>query len=281
MAMNKKKRMIEKTLLLYIPLVIMLVFIMTPFLWALLISFKSKTEIIGMDIKLFPESFSLLNYISVWKKSNFSLYFQNSLYTSILSLFFIVVISIMNGYVLSRFKFKGKKAFMLMLIGTQIMPVILMIIPLFVIFNQLHLTNNRWSLIIFFVARQIPFNSIMMKGFVSGIPISLEEAAWVDGASRFKTLVKIVIPMLLPGIVATGAFAFVSCWNEFMISFSFITNPKLFTIPVALKYMIGEFSVDYGSLAAGSIIALIIPVLLFAYIQKFLINGLGAGAVKG
>ena len=91
----------------------------------------------------------------------------------------------------------------------------------------------------------------------------------------------VVFPSLLPGIVATGAFAFVSCWNEFMISFSFITSQDLFTIPVALKYMIGEYTIDYGSLAAGSIIALIPPVCLFAYIQKYLISGLGAGAVKG
>ena len=128
---------------------------------------------------------------------------------------------------------------------------------------------------------QIPFNSILMKGFVSGIPVTIEEAAWVDGASRFQTMMRVVMPSLLPGIVATGAFAFVSCWNEFMVSFSFITSQELFTIPVALKYMIGEYTIDYGALAAGSVIALIPPVLLFAYLQKYLISGLGAGAVKG
>ena len=161
------------------------------------------------------------------------------------------------------------------------MPVIILIIPLFVIFKQIGLINTRWSLIVFYVAMQIPFNSILMRGFVSGIPVSIEEAAWVDGAGRLTTMLRVVLPSLLPGIVATGAFAFVSCWNEFMVSFSFITSQKLFTIPVALKYMIGEYTIDYGSLAAGSIIALIPPVCLFAYIQKYLINGLGAGAVKG
>lgn len=170
---------------------------------------------------------------------------------------------------------------MMLLIGTQLMPVIILIIPLFVIFKQMGLVNNRWSLIIFYIAMQIPFNSILMKGFVSGIPVAVEEAAWVDGASRTKTAIYILLPMLLPGIVATGAFAFVSCWNEFMVSFSFLTSQKLFTIPVGLKYMIGEYTIDYGSLAAGSIIALIPPVILFAYIQKYMVNGLGAGAIKG
>lgn len=279
--MHKKKKRLERLFLLYIPMLVMLAFILIPFLWALVTSFKDNKEIISLEMRLLPEKWNLHNYISVWNRSNFSLYFKNSLYTSVVSLVFIVLFSVMNGYALSRFRFKGKTPFMLMLIGTQIMPVILMIIPLFVIFNQVHLTNNRWSLILFFVARQIPFNSILMKGFISGIPVSLEEAAWVDGAGRFQAVRRIILPMLLPGIVATGAFAFVSCWNEFMVSFSFITKQELFTIPVALKYMIGEFTVDYGSLAAGSMIALVPPILLFAYIQKYLINGLGAGAVKG
>lgn len=279
--MHKLKKKTEKILLFYIPMIILFAFIMIPFLWALLTSLKSNSEIVGMDMNVLPKSLSLANYISVWNKSSFSMHFRNSLYTSGIALIFTVAFSVMNGYALSRFKFKGKSAFMLILVGTQIMPMILMIIPLFVIFKQIHLTNNLWSIIIFLIARQIPFNSIMMKGFVSGIPISLEEAAWVDGANRLQAFYKIILPMLLPGIVATGAFAFVSNWNEFMVSFSFVTNPKLFTIPVALKYMIGEFSVDYGALAAGSIIALIPPVLLFAYIQKYLIQGMGAGAVKG
>lgn len=276
---NKKK--LERWLLFRIPLFLILVFILIPFIWAVITSFKTKDVITGMNISLLPNPVTFENFVNVWKVSKFSSYFLNSLYVSFIALVIIVVCSILNGYALARYKFKGKNIFMMLLIGTQLMPVIILIIPLFVIFKQMGLVNNRWSLIIFYIAMQIPFNSILMKGFVSGIPVAVEEAAWVDGASRTKTAVYILLPMLLPGIVATGAFAFVSCWNEFMVSFSFLTSQKLFTIPVGLKYMIGEYTIDYGSLAAGSIIALIPPVILFAYIQKFLVNGLGAGAIKG
>lgn len=276
---NKKK--LEKWLLFRIPLFLILVFILIPFIWAVITSFKTKDVITGMNISLLPNPITFENYVNVWKVSKFSNYFLNSLYVSFIALVIIVVCSVLNGYALARYKFRGKNIFMMLLIGTQLMPVIILIIPLFVIFKQMGLVNNRWSLIIFYIAMQIPFNSILMKGFVSGIPVAVEEAAWVDGAGRTKTAVYILLPMLLPGIVATGAFAFVSCWNEFMVSFSFLTSQKLFTIPVGLKYMIGEYTIDYGSLAAGSIIALIPPVILFAYIQKFLVNGLGAGAIKG
>lgn len=276
---NKKK--LERWLLFRIPLFLILVFILIPFIWAVITSFKTKDVITGMNISLLPNPVTFENFVNVWKVSKFSSYFLNSLYVSFIALVIIVVCSVLNGYALARYKFKGKNIFMMLLIGTQLMPVIILIIPLFVIFKQMGLVNNRWSLIIFYIAMQIPFNSILMKGFVSGIPVAVEEAAWVDGASRTKTAVYILLPMLLPGIVATGAFAFVSCWNEFMVSFSFLTSQKLFTIPVGLKYMIGEYTIDYGSLAAGSIIALIPPVILFAYIQKFLVNGLGAGAIKG
>lgn len=278
--MSNQKKLV-KWFLFRIPLALILIFILIPFIWAVITSFKTKDVITGMNISLLPNPVTFENYVNVWKVSKFSSYFINSLYVSFIALVIIVVCSVLNGYALARYKFRGKNIFMMLLIGTQLMPVIILIIPLFVIFKQMGLVNNRWSLIIFYIAMQIPFNSILMKGFVSGIPVAVEEAAWVDGASRTKTAIYILLPMLLPGIVATGAFAFVSCWNEFMVSFSFLTSQKLFTIPVGLKYMIGEYTIDYGSLAAGSIIALIPPVILFSYIQKYLVNGLGAGAIKG
>lgn len=278
--MSNQKKLV-KWFLFRIPLALILIFILIPFIWAVITSFKTKDVITGMNISLLPNPVTFENYVNVWKVSKFSSYFINSMYVSFIALVIIVVCSVLNGYALARYKFRGKNIFMMLLIGTQLMPVIILIIPLFVIFKQMGLVNNRWSLIIFYIAMQIPFNSILMKGFVSGIPVAVEEAAWVDGASRTKTAIYILLPMLLPGIVATGAFAFVSCWNEFMVSFSFLTSQKLFTIPVGLKYMIGEYTIDYGSLAAGSIIALIPPVILFAYIQKYLVNGLGAGAIKG
>lgn len=275
------KRTTFEKLLLYVPMILLLVFITTPFIWTILLSLKDNAEIVSNSTRIFPEHVTFDNYMHTWKNGNFSVYFKNSLVTSCISLIFVLVFSILNGYALSRFKFKQKKLFTLLLIGTQIMPTILLIIPLYVIFSRVGLINNNWSLIIFYTVRQLPFNSIMMQGFLNGIPITLEEAAWVDGCGRLKTIIRILLPLLIPGMVATGVMAFVGSWNEFMIPFSFLTKQSLFPIPVALKYMIGEYSVNYASLAAGSVIALIPPVLMFAYIQKYLISGLSSGSVKG
>lgn len=264
-----------------LPLALFMIFILIPFVWAVLTSLKTQDAITGVNMRFFPDPATFDNYAKVWQRSKFSVYFGNSLLVSSISVVFIVVLSICNGYALSRYKFKGKNAFTMALIATQLMPVLLFVIPLFVIFRQVGLINTPWALVLFYIGQQIPFNSILMRGFVSGIPVELEEAAWVDGASRPRTLASILLPMLLPGIVATGAFAFVSCWNEFTVAFAFTTRQSMFTIPVGLRYMIGEYSIDYGSLAAGSIIALIPPVALFAYIQKYLVQGLGSGAVKG
>lgn len=242
--------------------------------------FKKETDIMSSTIQYLPSPLTFENYINVWNDNNFSQYFLNSVLVSILSVIVITLLSVMNGYAMSRFKFKGKSAFMLILLATQMMPVILFVIPLFLIFKNLGLINTPYSLVLFYIVLQVPFNTILMRGFIASTPKEIDEAAMVDGAGRFRIIFAIIAPIVLPGIVATSAFAFIGVWNEFLVAFSFITTPDRFTIPIGLKFMIGEFSVQYASLAAGSIIGLIPPVLLFMYIQRYLVEGLG-GAVKG
>lgn len=276
-----RKRTLGEKFLLFVPMVLMLLFILIPFIWTVILSFTENREIVSSATRLLPQNPTVSNYIHIWTVGNFSRYFLNTLLHASVSLVFIVFLSILNGYALSRFNFRGKKAFSVMLIATQIMPVILIIIPLFVTFSRMGLINTHASIIIFYTARQLPFNAILMKGFIGGISISLEEAAWVDGCGRVRGILLILLPLLMPGIVATGVIAFVSSWNEFMIPFAFLTRQSMFPISVALRFLIGEFSINYGSLAASSVIALIPPVLMFAYIQKFLVSGLSSGAVKG
>lgn len=270
-----------RLLLFYVPLALTLLFVLVPFLWALSTSLKRESDVISSAVSYIPQPVTLENYVKVWTQNNFSGYFLNSLLVSVVSVAVITVLALLNGYGLSRFKFRGRGAFMLILLATQMMPVILFVIPLFLIFKNLGLINSPLALILFYIVSQVPFNTILMRGFISGTPQEIDEAAMVDGAGRMRIIFSIITPIVLPGIVATSAFAFIGVWNEFLVGFSFITTPERFTIPIGLKFMIGEFSVEYASLAAGSIIGLIPPVLLFMYIQRYLIQGLGGGAVKG
>ncbi|MEC0169255.1 carbohydrate ABC transporter permease [Paenibacillus graminis] len=277
---SKTARRIGSKLLFYIPLALTLILVLVPFLWAISTSLKRESDIMSPVIHYLPQPITFENYISVWNENSFSQYFLNSVLVSVMSVVVITLLSVMNGYAMSRFKFKGKSAFMLILLATQMMPVILFVIPLFLIFKNLGLINTPYSLVLFYIVLQVPFNTILMQGFISSTPKEIDEAGMVDGAGRFRIIMTIIAPIVLPGIVATSAFAFIGVWNEFLVAFSFITTPDRFTIPIGLKFMIGEFSVQYASLAAGSIIGLIPPVLLFMYIQRYLVEGLG-GAVKG
>ncbi len=264
-----------------VPMLVFMLFICFPFYWTLVTSLKPEGNIIKRPVQYLPNPVTLDNYITAWKDVGFSNYFFNSLLVSLVACMMTVFSALLVGYALSRFKFRGKQPFMLILLCTQFIPSAMLIIPLFITFSKLDLINSYWSLILSYTTFQIPFSSIMMKGFVEKIPYNLEEAAYVDGCSRMKALIKVVLPVLLPGVVACASFAFISCWNEFLFALMFINNTKKFTIPIGLSFMQGQFDINYGALAAGSMIALAPAILMFIYVQKYLVGGLTAGAVKG
>lgn len=277
--MKEKKR--DIVFLRWLPLIIINIFVLFPIFWAVVTSLKSEKDILKKPIQYLPANPTIDNFVRAWKNAGFSQYFLNSMKISVISVFFIVVISIMVGYALTRYKFKMKTAFMGLLLAIQFVPAAVMLIPLFNIFNGIGLVGSHTAIIIVNITFQFPFNSILMRGFVEGIPYSLEEAAQIDGCSRIQGVRKVVLPMLVPGIVTVAAFSFIACWNEFMFSLMFLNNNLKYTVPIGLKMMQSEFNVNYGALSAGAIIAMSIPVILFAYLQKYLVTGLSAGAVKG
>jgi multiple sugar transport system permease protein len=272
---------IDKLYLLYIPLLLVMTFVLFPFYWTINTAFKRESDILSTHMQYLPSPWTFHNFCNAWQNIGFSVYFLNSLIVSVLAIFFTVLFSILVGYALGRFNFKGKKGFMLTLLCTQFIPHTMMIIPFFIIFKNLGLTSSLLSLIIVYTTLQLPFNSVIMKGFITNTPKELEEAAMVDGCNRLHAIFRIILPMILPGIIATGSFAFIGCWNEFLFALILISKNSRFTIPVGLNFMMGEYNINYGALAAGSVIALVPPGLIFAYVQKYLVQGLSAGAVKG
>lgn len=275
------KKRIAKTFTCYIPLAVVTIIMLFPFYWFLNTSFKEQSSIMKLPIKYIPEPFTTDNYASMLSSMGFDKYFLNSLFVSVVTTIFVVAIAIMGGYAISRHKFKGKKFVFLLLLVTQMLPGVVILVPLFTIFNNMGLINNLWSLVIVNTTVNLPFCTIMISGFFSGVSPTLEEAAQIDGCTILKSVFKIVVPTILPGIVASGAFAFVNTWNEFVYSLNFMSDSDKFTLPVGLSLMKGEFTVNYGGLAAGTVVALIPVLLIFCYIQKYLVQGLASGAVKG
>src|SRR5699024_9015379 len=258
----------------------MLVWTLFPVYWTLNTAFKPEGDIIKSPIQYFPKNFTLDNFVNAWNDVGFSVYFKNSFIIGFGTVLFTLILSVLAGYALARYDFKGKKTVMMILLMTQFIPRSMLIIPLFVMFSNVGLISNPISLILIYSAVQIPFSAILMRGFIAGIPRELEEAAAIDGANRLQIITKVISPLLLPGVVATSVNIFVYSWNEFLLALMLTNNQNKFTLPVGLSFMLGEFNINYGALAAGSVIALVPSVILFIFAQKHLVSGMG-GAVKG
>lgn len=278
--MNKIPKGLDRLLTFILPVFIMLCFTLFPLYWTLNTAFKHEGDIVKRPLGYIPVSPTIENFVSAWTNVGFSTYFKNSLIVGVCTVIIVIILSTLSGYALSRYKFKGKRAFLLMLLCTQFIPRSMLIIPLFIIFKNLGLISNPLSLIITYAAVEIPFTTVLMNGFISNVPRELEEAAMIDGCNMLQAIRYVIFPLLIPGIVATSVFTFIYTWNEFLIALMLTNQQGRFTLPIGLSYMMGEFNINYGALAAGSVIALIPAVILFAYAQKHLVNGMG-GAVKG
>lgn len=275
-----KQIKIDRLLTFYLPVISLLIFTLFPLYWTINTAFKSEGDIIKRPLHYVPASPTIENFVSAWTNVGFATYFKNSLIVGLSTVIVVLIISTLSGYALSRYKFRGKRGFLLMLLCTQFIPRSMLIIPLFIIFKNMGLISNPLSLIITYAAVEIPFTTVLMTGFISNVPKELEEAAMIDGCNRLQTIRHVVFPLLVPGIVATSVFTFIYTWNEFLLALMLTNQQDKFTLPVGLSYMMGEFNINYGALAAGSVIALIPAVILFSIAQKYLVNGMG-GAVKG
>jgi multiple sugar transport system permease protein len=244
-------------------------------------SLKTNPEIINAQrLTYWPETFTAENYAALFKLYNYTGLLKNSLIVSVVTGLCVTFLSILGGYSFARFKYKGKESILIFFMITQMIPGILVIIPLYVILSQVSLINTHAGLFIFYLIANLPFCVITMRSFFERIPSSLEEAARVDGCTRLQGLWRIVIPSVFPGVVAVFVFAFIGAWNELIAGTILINTPEMWTIPVGLKTLIGKYNVQWGVLMAGAVLALLPTAIMFAAMQKFVVEGLTAGAVK-
>ncbi|MCL2248156.1 MAG: carbohydrate ABC transporter permease [Oscillospiraceae bacterium] len=280
--MNKVRFMKRLRQVVYVTvLIFFFVILVFPFYYVLNISFMYERYINVLPIYYIPVSPTLSNYARAWADSNFSLFFWNTLLLSAGVLGIVTVISTMVGYAFSRYRFLGKGIMMVLFLITQMVPITLLLIPLFNVIRSLGLINTMTSVIITTSASLLAYCSIMMRGFFSNISVQLEQAAWIDGCSKPQAVYYVILPLLLPGLVATGSYAFVNAWNSFLLPLILLNDPNSFTLTLGLRSLIGQYTVNFGRLAAAGVICLVPAVLLFAYIQKHMVVGLTAGAIKG
>ena len=276
------KRPWYATVLMYTALTAFLLFLGFPLLWLLSASFKSSGELNSLAVNLLPAVWDFSNYGSALERQNLLPAAGNSLMVSLATMVITVLLSMPMAYALARLKGRLRAAGTIWILTSQVFPSILIIIPLFLVLRSIGLNDTLLGLILVYVTFTLPFTLWMLQGYVAAIPVELEEAGEMDGASRITILRTIILPLLAPGLVATAMFTFVSAWNEFFLALVLLQSPELYTLPIALRSFLGaEGQTQLGPLAAGAILATIPSLIIFTILQKKLTGGMLAGAVKG
>ena len=256
-------------------------YVLLPLSWMVITSLKSMADItLTKGIQLFPSGPTLENFVNIWKDYPIATYIKNSIIAVGGSTVLVFVFSSLCGYGLSRYSFKGKAFILSFLLVTQMFPAVMKIIPYYKILVSLHLNNTRIGLLVVYASFSIPFCTWMMYGYFKSIPTGLDEAARVDGSSAFHTFLHIVLPLAVPGLVATVIYAFLQNWNEYMFAAILLTSDKLKTAAVAIAEMNGYYRIAWNDMMAASMVASVPLIIAFVFMQKSFISGLTAGAVK-
>ena len=264
----------------HIYLVILSVIAFFPLVWVLLSSVKESGELTSNPTAFLPKEFTLVNYKNVIDNLGFTVNIGNSLIIALITTLIAITVSSMAAYGIVRFFPKFGNIMSRVLVTTYMFPPILLAIPYSLVMAKMGLTNTRVGLIIVYLSFSVPYAVWMLVGFFKTVPIGIEEAARVDGANKLVTFVRIVLPLVAPGIVATAIYTFINAWNEFLYSLILINSTNLMTVSVALKSLQGAEILDWGSMMAASTIVVIPSVIFFTFIQRYIAGGMTEGSVK-
>ncbi|TYC67048.1 carbohydrate ABC transporter permease [Stappia sp. BW2] len=265
----------------YLALGFYVAFALFPLYWLVKIAITPDKLIFTEGTALFPSEFTFENFQTVLIATDFLSYFKNSVIVSVGTAAITTAIAAAAGYAFSRFVFRGKRLIIALMLITQMFPLLMIIAPIYKIVAAVGLLNSLTSLIIVYTAFNIPFATFLMQSFFDGIPKDLEEAGMIDGCTRFEALRKIILPLTLPGLGATLGFVFTAAWSELLFALMLINSNDTMTFPVGLLTFVSKFSVDWGQMMAAGVLALVPSCLFFIFIQRYLVQGLTSGAVKG
>lgn len=255
-------------------------FAVFPIFWMILTSVKPRAEILTATPVFIPSEFLIERYVDVLRRG-FATYLRNSLIVSISTTVAGVSVAAIAGYSLARFKMPLRRYLLLIVLSTQMFPLAALIIPLFIVMRNAGLLDSLLGLIITYMAFTTPLAIWILRGFFLGIPVDLEEAAMVDGATRVGAMLRVVMPLAGPGLAAVGVFSFIAAWREFFIALTFVTDEETYTLPVALARFEGLAHIDWGGIMAASVLFTLPVVVFFVLMHRRLTEGMIAGSVKG
>ncbi|WP_455383436.1 carbohydrate ABC transporter permease [Salinispira pacifica] len=261
-----------------IALAILLCFVF-PFLWVVLTSIRPDSELFVDSLRLFPRHVTFEKYQSLFG-SSFLRYILNSIFVATTSTVVTIVVATFAAYSFSRFRFRGRTSLLGFFAFSQLFPFVVLLTPLYIFFYKLHLVNTYLGLIIAYTAITLPFCVYMLLGYFQSVPVSLDEAALMDGCSTSRVVFQVVLPVAWPGIVATAVYVFIQSWNEYLFALTLMTDDPKKTVPVGLANFFGQYTTDWGAVMSASVIATVPTLIFFLFMQKQLVAGLAAGAVK-
>jgi multiple sugar transport system permease protein len=274
------KRRLLRLLPNWVLVALLLVLVFAPFYWIAISSLKTPPEVIRYPPTLIPLAFTLQNFQKLFASTDYPRYLLNSLTIALGTTLITVPMATLASYAVYRLEFPGRFLLLRLLVGTYVFPSILLLIPLFQIMAQFGLINSLWSLVVVNVTFTAPFSVWLMRAFLESVPYELEEAAALDGADFFQVLWYVIFPILRPGMATISIFTFITVWTEYPFASQLIIEHAKRPLPVGLASIIGQYQIDWGLLAAGAVFMALPVVILFAFVGRYFVEGLTAGALK-